>query len=96
MTMDEYHEVLPSCNKFEPNRRRAQPERALQVALIEHLPWRASVAGDVDLINQRTWFTTTELKPGKALDCAMRHLPALAAALQKAETEARNLGLDAQ
>jgi|HubBroStandDraft_1064217.scaffolds.fasta_scaffold649449_1 ABC-type amino acid transport substrate-binding protein len=47
------------------------------------------------LIDQRTWFTATDgaLKPGKGLACAVRHLPELAAAVNKALTKARELGL---
>jgi hypothetical protein len=47
------------------------------------------------LIDARTWFTAADgsLKPGKGLACAVRHLPELAAALQKALVEARARGL---
>jgi hypothetical protein len=47
------------------------------------------------LIDQRNWFTAPDgtLKPGKGLACSVRHLPELAAALNKALTEARSLGL---
>jgi Transcriptional Coactivator p15 (PC4) len=47
------------------------------------------------LIDQRTWFTAADgtLKPGKGLACAIRHLPELAAALNKALIEARARGL---
>jgi hypothetical protein len=39
-----YHGPSANCNKdgVSPGRRRAQPERTLQVALVEHLTWRAS------------------------------------------------------
>ena len=47
------------------------------------------------LIDQRAWFTAQDgtLKPGKGLACSVRHLPDLAAALNKAVTEARARGL---
>jgi hypothetical protein len=47
------------------------------------------------LIDQRSWFTAQDgtLKPGKGLACALRHLPELAAALNKAVNEARARGL---
>jgi hypothetical protein len=47
------------------------------------------------LIDQRTWFTAADgaLTPGKGLACSVRHLPELAAALNKALIEVRTLGL---
>jgi hypothetical protein len=47
------------------------------------------------LVDARAWFTAADgtLKPGKGLACAVRHLPELAAALNKALVEARTLGL---
>jgi hypothetical protein len=47
------------------------------------------------LIDQRSWFTAHDgsLKPGKGLACSVRHLPELAAALNKAVIEARARGL---
>jgi hypothetical protein len=47
------------------------------------------------LIDARTWFTAQDgtLKPGKGLACSVRHLPELAAALNKALNEARARGL---
>jgi Transcriptional Coactivator p15 (PC4) len=48
-----------------------------------------------DLIDIRSWYTSTygKLAPGKGLSCAVRHLPELAAALNRALVEARTLGL---
>jgi hypothetical protein len=48
-----------------------------------------------DLVDLRTWFTAADgaLKPGKGLACSVRHLPELAAALNRALTEARARGL---
>jgi Transcriptional Coactivator p15 (PC4) len=47
------------------------------------------------LIDARTWFTAPDgaLKPGKGLACTVRHLPRLAAALNKALEQAQALGL---
>jgi hypothetical protein len=47
------------------------------------------------LIDQRAWFMARDgtLKPGKGLACSVRHLPELAAALDKAVAEARARGL---
>jgi hypothetical protein len=47
------------------------------------------------LIDQRNWFTAQDgtLKPGKGMACSVRHLPELAAALNKALIEARARGL---
>jgi hypothetical protein len=42
--MKSYHEPFSNCNTDAPRRllrRREQPERALQCALIDHLAWRA-------------------------------------------------------
>jgi hypothetical protein len=48
-----------------------------------------------DLIDLRTWYTGSDgrLAPGKGLACAVRHLPELAAALNKAMAEARARGM---
>jgi hypothetical protein len=48
-----------------------------------------------DLIDIRSWYTSSDgkLAPGKGLSCAVRHLPELAAALNKALIEARARGL---
>ena len=46
------------------------------------------------IVGLRTWFTQDgELKPGKGFAAEVRHLPRLAAALAKAESKARELGL---
>jgi hypothetical protein len=44
----EYHDLLPNCNIAPSRRNRAQPERGLQCAVVEHLAWRAPAG---------TWFT---------------------------------------
>jgi Transcriptional Coactivator p15 (PC4) len=47
-----------------------------------------------NVFDLRTWFTDNgRLRPGKGFACEVRHLPRLAAALAKAETKARELGL---
>jgi hypothetical protein len=46
------------------------------------------------LIDRRTWFAAADgvLKPGKRLTCSVRHLPAIAAALNRAPTVDRPKG----
>jgi Transcriptional Coactivator p15 (PC4) len=46
------------------------------------------------IFDLRTWYTAEgKLKPGKGFAAEVRHLPRLAAAIAKAETKARELGL---
>jgi hypothetical protein len=48
-----------------------------------------------DLVDLRTWYTAADgaLKPGKGIACGIRHLPELAAAVNKALIEAQARGL---
>jgi hypothetical protein len=53
-----------------------------------------STYADRNLVDLRTWFTAGgKLRPSKGFTAAVRHLPRLAAALAKAESKARDLGL---
>jgi hypothetical protein len=47
------------------------------------------------IFDLRTWYTGEDgkLKPGKGFAAEVRHLPRLAAAIAKAESKARELGL---
>jgi hypothetical protein len=56
---------------------------------------RLSTYEGYNLVDLRAWYTAQggELKPSKGLACSVRHLPELAAAVNKALTKARELGL---
>jgi Transcriptional Coactivator p15 (PC4) len=46
------------------------------------------------IVDLRTWYSADgKLKPGKGFAAEVRHLPRLAAAIAKAESKARELGL---
>lgn len=60
----------------------------------ESIRVRLSTYEGRNLADVRTWYTEDgRLKPGKGFAAEVKHLPRLAAALAKAETKARELGL---